>query len=190
MFSAFRRDPALVRLGSLFVSAGFACALDWALVKIEYPVIESLFSGSTGGHGAKIPPLSSSELPRSLASKEKTIQSVPRPMMSKIKPSGLMRRLSDKTTQFTGHQRGSGESTIPIRETVEGLFSYPHSVASEPADVDVMISTGTDGAVQGKLSGVPSFSKVAGQTRFQQLLTVIRNEGDFRKSRNHQCFTP
>lgn len=56
---------------------------------------------------------------------------------------------------------------------------YPRSIVNATSDVRVLIFTGSEGVVEGSLSGVTSFSLNSNAHKFQSLLTVRRLVGKF-----------
>ncbi|TVY81713.1 Cell wall integrity protein scw1 [Lachnellula suecica] len=57
---------------------------------------------------------------------------------------------------------------------------YPRRLASEPADVEVLICTGNkDDPLEGRLSAIPSFQKIPGKNAFQELWVVKCIGGSF-----------
>lgn len=56
---------------------------------------------------------------------------------------------------------------------------YPRSIGNATSDVRVLIFTGSEGVVEGNLSGVTSFSLNYNAHKFQSLLTVRRLVGKF-----------
>ncbi|KFZ19513.1 hypothetical protein V502_03607 [Pseudogymnoascus sp. VKM F-4520 (FW-2644)] len=56
---------------------------------------------------------------------------------------------------------------------------YPRSIGNATSDVQVLIFTGSEGVVEGSLSGVTSFSLNSNAHKFQSLLTVRRLVGKF-----------
>ena len=56
---------------------------------------------------------------------------------------------------------------------------YPRSIGNATSDVGVLIFTGSEGVVEGSLSGVTSFSLNYNAHKFQSLLTVRRLVGKF-----------
>ncbi|KAL2062786.1 hypothetical protein VTL71DRAFT_5858 [Oculimacula yallundae] len=57
---------------------------------------------------------------------------------------------------------------------------HPNSIATGSLDTEVILCTGSEGVVRGKLSSMPAFQRPAGQKMFRQLLTVSLNKGYFR----------
>lgn len=72
---------------------------------------------------------------------------------------------------------------------VKGRSYTPRSLKSVAVDARVLICTGADGsALEGKLSGVASFTRAPASKRFQELWTVQMIEGNFGKSRSKPIY--
>lgn len=56
---------------------------------------------------------------------------------------------------------------------------YPRAIRNATSDVQVLIFTGSEGVVEGSLSGVASFTLNSHTHKFQSLLTVRRLVGTF-----------
>lgn len=67
-------------------------------------------------------------------------------------------------------------------QSLNTIALNPKHLASEPADVEVLICTGNeDDPLEGRLSASPSFQKIPGKNRFQELWVVKCINGKFSK---------